>query len=98
MIPIGRVSSATMDNLGAYESKDRRLARIFEGRRKSFLPKTMKVNKRSLPTSLERRMPGRDQYDGFDMRMRKGRGKRRTIRRKKRTRKNKRKKKRNTRR
>ena len=98
MPPIGRVSSATLRNLGAYDTREERLARVLERRRHSSLPKRRTIRKMSLPTSLERRMPGAEDFDGFRMTRRQGRGRRRTMRRKKRTRNNKRKKRRNTRR
>ena len=99
MIKIGRVSSATMRDLGAYDTKDQRLNRIFEGRQ-VFLPRanrSKRIDQRSLPTSIERRLPGREHYDGFTMK-RRGRGKRMTKRKKHKKRNTKRRKKRNTKR
>ena len=82
-----RVSSPTMRNLGAYESKAKRLTRIRKNKPGSlspYKPKLRKKNKKSLPTNLERKMPGREIYDGFTMKKRKGG--RKTRRKKKRNR------------
>ena len=97
MSGIERVSSATMHNLGAYESTRDRLDRIMRSPSFSLSSLRRRSSKRSLPTSLERRMPGAEHYDGFTMRRRKARGKRKTRRNKK-TRRRRRNKKRNTRR
>ena len=94
---IERVSSATMHNLGAYESTRERLDRILRNPGFSLSRMRRRTSKRSLPTSLERRMPGAEHYDGFNMKRRKARGKRKTQRRKK-TRRHNRNKRRNTRR
>jgi hypothetical protein len=99
MIPIGRISSATLKDLGAYDIKRERIAKMVNTRRrKQSSTKRRSIGKRSLPTSLERRMPGAEQYDGFSMR-KKGKGMRKTKkRRNKMTHKIKRKRRRNTRR
>lgn len=97
MIPIGRVSSATLKDLGAYDTKQERIAKMFNSRRQSST-RRRSMGKRSLPTSLERRMPGAEHYDGFSMR-RKGKGRRKTKkRRRKMTRRVKSKRRRNTKR
>ena len=72
---LGRVSSATMRNLGGYESKAKRLTRIRKNKPGSLSPykrKSRKKSKKSLPTNLERKMPGPETYDGFTMKKRKG--------------------------
>ena len=84
MSAIARVSSGTMRNFGAYDSKAKRLTRIVKNKPGSLSPykrKSMKKNKNSLPTKLERRMPGATDYDGFTMKRRKG-GRRKTRRKK----------------
>lgn len=81
MIPIGRVSSATLKDLGAYDTKQERIAKMFNSRiRRQSSTKRRSMGKRSLPTSLERRMPGAEHYDGFSMR-KKGKGGRKTKKR-----------------
>ena len=78
MIPIGRVSSATLRDLGAYDTKEERIAKMFNTHiRGQSLTKRRSIGKRSLHTSLERRMPGAEHYDGFSMR-KKGKGRRKT--------------------
>ena len=78
MIPIGRVSSATLKDLGAYDTKRERIAKMFNSRGSALsLKKRRSMEKRSLPISLERRMPGAEHYDGFSMRKR-GKGRRKT--------------------
>ena len=82
-----RVSSATMRNLGAYDSKAKRLTRIRKNKPSSLSPYKRKSNtkkKNSLPTKVERKMPGPETYDGFTMKKRKGG--RKTRRKKKRNR------------
>lgn len=95
---IERVSSATMHNLGAYESTRERLNRILRSPSFSLSRMRRRTSKRSLPTSLERRMPGAEHFDGFTMRRRNARGKKRKTQRRKKTRRHKRNKRRNTRR
>ena len=73
---IGRVSSATMRNLGAYESKTKRQTRIRNNKPGSLSPykrKSRKKSKNSLPTKVERKMPGPETYDGFTMKRKGGR-------------------------
>ena len=91
MPTIARVSSATMRRLGAYETKKQRIDRIKKNKPSSLSPykrKSLKKSKNSLPTNLERKMPGREQYDGFSMKKKGGRKKarRKTRRKKKRNR------------
>ena len=84
---LGRVSSATMSKFGAYDSKAKRLGRITKNKPRSLSPykrKSRKKSKNSLPTNLERKMPGPEKYDGFSMEKRGGRKK--TRRKKKRNR------------
>ena len=84
---LGRVSSATMRKFGAYDSKTKRLGRITKNKPRSLSPykrKSRKKRKNSLPTNLERKMPGPETYDGFTMKKRKGG--RKTRRKKKRNR------------
>ena len=88
---LGRVSSATMSKFGAYDSKAKRLGRITKNKPRSLSPykrKSRKKSKKSLPTNLERKMPGPEHYDGFTMRKRGGQKKarRKTRRKKKRNR------------
>jgi hypothetical protein len=80
MIPIGRVSSATLRDLGLYDTKRERIAKMFNTHIRGQSTKRRSMGKRSLPTSLERRMPGAEHYDGFSMR-KKGRGRRKTKKR-----------------
>ena len=81
MFPFVRVSSATLKDLGAYDTKQERIAKMFNSRiRRQSSTKRRSMGKRSLPTSLERRMPGAEQYDGFSMR-KKGKGGRKTKKR-----------------
>ena len=64
-----------MRNLGAYESKTKRLTRIRKNKPGSLSPykrKSRKKNINSLPTKVERKMPGPETYDGFTMKRRKG--------------------------
>ena len=88
MPAITRVRSATMHNLGAYDSKKQRFNRIPKNKLRSLSPykrKSNKNKKNSLPTNLERKMPGPEHYDGFTMKKRGGRKtRRRKTRRKKR--------------
>ena len=79
-----RVSSGTMHNFGAYETNNQRLNRILKKRSTQSKRKLKKIN--SLPISIERRMPGATDYDGFTMKRRKGgrKTRRRKTRRKKR--------------
>lgn len=91
MPTIARVSSATMEDLGAYESKKERINRLKKNKPSSLSPykrNSNKKSKKSLPTNLERKMPGRDHYDGFSMKKKGGRKKarRKTRRKKKRNR------------
>tara|TARA_B100000214_G_C23488658_1_gene410567 strand:- start:68 stop:316 length:249 start_codon:yes stop_codon:yes gene_type:complete len=78
-----RVSSATMSKFGAYESKPKRLSRVRKNKPGSLSPykrKSRKKSKNSLPTNLERKMPGPEKYDGFSMEKRGGRKTRRKKR------------------
>lgn len=86
-----RVSSATMRRLGAYDTKEERINRIKKNKPRSLSPytrKSLKKSKKSLPTNLERKMPGPEHYDGFNMKKRGGQKKtrRKTRRKKKRNR------------
>ena len=85
---LSRVSSATEKLLGVNESREKRErdAITRRGANRSRVRKHFKTNN-SVPISVERRMPGHKEYDGFTMKKRMAKGRKTKQRRGKRRRK-----------